>query len=103
MRADFDRQARRAERIATADRAVADLKASLQAERNAYAKQQTADRPALTDRHRKEDQQFDRAVTARAELDRAAEIEARRAQARTLDRQRTHDREQGHDIHQAVS
>jgi hypothetical protein len=53
MRADFDRQARGAERIATADRAVADLKASLQAERNAYAKQETADRPALTDRHRK--------------------------------------------------
>jgi hypothetical protein len=42
MRADFDRQARGAERIAAADRAVADLKASLQAERNAYAKQQTA-------------------------------------------------------------
>jgi hypothetical protein len=72
-------------------------KASLQAERNAYAKQQTADRAALTDRHRKGDQQFDRAVTARAELDRAAEIEARRAQARTLDRQRTYDREQGRD------
>jgi hypothetical protein len=50
MRADFDRQARGAERIAAADRAVADLKASLQAERNAYAKQQTADCPALTDR-----------------------------------------------------
>jgi hypothetical protein len=34
--------------IEAADRAVADLKASLQAERNTYAKQQTADRPSPT-------------------------------------------------------
>jgi hypothetical protein len=67
--------------IEAADRAVADLKASLQG--RAQRLRQAADRPALTDRHRKEDQQFDRAVTARAELDRAAEIEARRAQAHT--------------------
>jgi hypothetical protein len=82
-----------AERIAAADQAIADLKSQLAG--RAQRLRQAADRRPCRphNRHRKGDQQFDRAVTARAELDRAAEIEARRAQGRTLDRQRTYDRE----------
>jgi hypothetical protein len=87
LRSDFDREARSAERLATAERAIGDLKASLQADRSAYATRQAGERSTLTDRHRAEDRQLQQAVTVRTDFDRAAEVEARREQARGIARE----------------
>jgi hypothetical protein len=87
MRSDFDRAARSAERLATVEHAIGELKASLQAERSKYADAQVNERSALTDRHRAEDRQLRQAVTLRADFDRAAEVEARREQVRSIQRE----------------
>jgi hypothetical protein len=93
LRSDFEREARSAERLATAERAIGELKASLQAERSAYAARQSNERSTLTDRHRAEDQQLRQAFNVRADFDRAAEVEARREQARGNAREQVPDRD----------
>lgn len=80
MKADFERQQRAAQRVEAASQQIAELKASLQAERAALAASHAAERAALIERHRQEDQQFSRAAAARQQFDRVAEVQARRPQ-----------------------
>lgn len=94
MREAFDRQAREAQRIGEADRKRADLKAEMQAERNAFARGQVEERERLIERHRGEDRQLTEAVTHRQAFDRAAEVHARTGQARGIAREQQHEREQ---------
>jgi len=77
-RGDLERQARAAQRRAAAAQQIAALKESLRAERAAYMREQINERARLAERHRQEDRQLARAVTARVAFDRAAETESRR-------------------------
>jgi hypothetical protein len=88
MRAEFERQARHAQRAEAAEHKIAELKAAFRAERQDYIAGQKRDRDALTERHGQEDRQFRQAVAARCDLDRAAEVTARREDARGIDRER---------------
>jgi hypothetical protein len=88
MRADFERQARHAQRAEAAEQKIAELKAAFRAERQEYTAGQKRDRDALTERHGQEDRQFTQAVAARHDLDRAAEVTARREEVRGIDRER---------------
>jgi len=92
MRADFEREARHAQRVQAADRQILELKASLRKERETYLAGQKRDHDALTDRHGREERQFRHALSARQEFDRAAEREARREEVRSLSRDREHGR-----------
>ena len=94
MREAFDRQAREAQRVDEAKRQRADLRAELQAERNAYVRMQTQERDRLAERHKAEDRQLAEAVEHRKSLDRAGEVHARQADTRSNSRQneREHDR-----------
>lgn len=93
MRADFEREARTAQRAGDAERAIAELKASIQAERSAYATMQARERGILTERHEAENGQLKHAVSAREAFDRAAEVTARQEQVRGVARAITHERD----------
>jgi hypothetical protein len=99
MRADFGRQTRATQRLDAAKEKLQDLKAELRAERTAFSKAQTNDREALTERHRREDQQLRQTVVSRAVADRSAERTARQPETRTMtneqEQQRGQDRGRG--------
>ncbi len=84
-----------------AERKLADLKAEIQAERNAYVRSQTDERQRLAERHKADDQQMERAVEHRRSLDRTAEVHARRIEANvnTLQQQQSRGRSIGRDLH----
>ena len=95
-RIDFDRAANPPEvRKQQAENDIAAMKANLKAERLKYLDDQQRDRAALSDRHRQEDQQLDRAVAARVGYDRAAEVAERHEQVRGITRDLSIDRQQG--------
>jgi MobA/MobL family len=95
MREAFDRQAREGQRIEAARQKHATLKAELQAERNAYVRDQMQERERLAERHKGEDQQLHQAVEQRRSLDRTAEVHARQADPRSNSREHVQEREQG--------
>jgi hypothetical protein len=101
MREAFARQNREAERVQEAERKLADVKAGIQAERNAYVRSQTDERQRLAERHKGEDMQMDRAVEHRRSMDRTAEVRARRIEANvnTLQHQQSRGRSIGRDLH----
>ena len=77
MRADFEREARHAQRIEAAERQIAEFKAAIQKERSDYVAGQKRDADALADRHGRDDRQFRQAVAARlspVSLDECAHI-----------------------------
>lgn len=92
MRADFEREARHAQRAQDAERQIVEFKAAIQKERSDYVAGQKRDDDALRARHGSEDQQLRQAVSARHDLDRAAEREARREEVRSHSRERDHGR-----------
>lgn len=93
MKADFERQARHAEREQMAGRQIEELKSSLQAERSTYAGMQTKEGQALADRHKAEDRQLAQAEAARVQRDRVEEVQARQAEVRGVGRERGQERE----------
>jgi hypothetical protein len=95
MRADFEREARHAQRIEAAERQIAEFKAAIQKERSDYVAGQKRDADALADRHGRDDRQFRQAVAARHDFDRAAEREARREEVRGHARERGAGRDRG--------
>jgi hypothetical protein len=95
MREAFDRQAREGQRIEAARQKHATLKAELQAERNAYVRDQMQERERLAERHKGEDQQLQQAVKQKRSLDRTAEVHARQADTRSNSREHVQEREQG--------
>jgi hypothetical protein len=101
MREAFARQNREAERVQEAEQKRGDLKAEIQAERNAYVRGQTDERQRLAERHKGEDMQMDRAVEHRRSMDRTVEVRARRIEANvnTLQHQQSRGRSIGRDLH----
>jgi hypothetical protein len=95
MRQAFDRQTRDGQRIEEANQQQADLKTSLQAERNQFVRGQVETRETLIERHKGEDRQLTEAVEHRRSLDRIAEVHARTSEPRTLTRDQQQEREQG--------
>jgi hypothetical protein len=101
MREAFARQNREAERVQEAEQKRGDLKAEIQAERNAYVRSQTDERQRLAERHKGEDMQMERAAEHRRSMDRTAEVRARRIEANvnTLQHQQSRGRSIGRDLH----
>jgi hypothetical protein len=101
MREAFARQNREAERVQEAERKLTDLKAGIQAERNAYVRSQTDERQRLAERHRADDLQMERAVEHRRSMDRTVEVRSRRIEANvnTLQHQQSRGRSIGRDLH----
>jgi hypothetical protein len=97
MRAEFEREARHAARAADAERRITELKTNIQAERSAYARAQTGEATALTDRHKAEDHHLQRAFAARATQDRIAEVEMRREPGRAFERANDREHERSRD------
>ena len=81
------------------------MAAELRAERSAFATGQVQERGKLVERHAGENRQMQDAVRARQEMDRAAEVSARREAARTFgnERQQQQEREQGREIGRDIS
>ena len=96
MREAFDRQARDAVRIQAARAKLAELKAGLRIEAQAFRAGQDQERAVLADRHARHEEQLRQALTSREGLDRAAERMTRTA---SNDRQRQHEnREHGRSL-----
>lgn len=87
MRADFERQARQAQRVMDAEQKDCRPESGL-AGRARRVTSQARDMQALNERHKAEDRQFRQAVAARQDFDRAAEVEARRELAQGVKRER---------------
>lgn len=77
------------------ERAITDLRATFQAERDRVKDDHQRDAKTLDERHRAEDLQLDRAASSRTDRDRAEEVHERRtlADARTYERAHDHDRQ----------
>jgi hypothetical protein len=95
MREAFNRQHRETQRLEAAEQQKADLKATLQAERNQFVRGQVEERQRLTERHAGEDTQLQQAAEQRKSLDRTAEVHARSNDTRSNSREHVQEREQG--------
>lgn len=103
MKADFARTTRAGERIAAAEQAITALKRDLGTERAAYATGQTAEAKALTDQQRAADQHLGKALSARVEFDRAAEVQLRREPAQEIAHERAQTKEAQRDWERGMS
>jgi hypothetical protein len=97
-RAEFDRQARDAQRIAAANGKIQGLKTEIRAERNQFVTAQTKDRAALIERHGIEDGQLTRTAISREFADKAADRAARQPQERTQTREQERGQDRGRDF-----
>lgn len=96
-KAEFARQERDAARVQEAKERLASLHNECRAELRTFQRTQEIERGDLKDRHTAEDRQLEQAISHRAELDRAREVQDRKPQEQG--RERTQEIERERSLH----